>query len=328
MHDGCLCACVAVQATMVNAHSGNAMRKVVRGLLALTLMMMNVQTGGIKGERKKLPRTLSDTPYPKAQRRCVRTYAEDTKTGNGAAAADDFCVVPLCIELCPFAETDDSPPTHHNPHANVVYETLERVDEPTLIPSRLKEQEPHDAGTPQQVIDNTTVTATEEEEAAREQEEEHEESTWGPEQDKFIADIRELLLGPDSDEDNEDTNPNAPRINSNDDTGTDAEDDEVTVPIFNDSEINTFRYNLRPSKYGLRRSMTVEQVAMHASPSRHMTTSMAAAASWRSSRRIKASNARPSSRRTEGTGQRRRQPRTSNVKFPSIASSRLTAACN
>jgi hypothetical protein len=261
MHDGCLCACVAVQATMVNAHSGNAMRKVVRGLLALTLMMINVQTGGIKGERKKLPRTLSDTPYPKAQRRCVRTYAEDTKTGNGAAAADDFCVVPLCIELCPFAETDDSPPTHHNPHANVVYETLERVDEPTLIPSRLKEQEPHDAGTPQQVIDNTTVTATEEEEAAREQEEEDEESTWGPEQDKFIADIRELLLGPDSDEDNEDTNPNAPRINSNDDTGTDAEDDEVTVPIFNDSEINTFRYNLRPSKYGLRRSMTVEQVA-------------------------------------------------------------------
>jgi hypothetical protein len=53
---------VAVQATMVNAHSGNAMRKVVRGLLALTIMMINVQTGGIKGERKKLPRTLSDTP--------------------------------------------------------------------------------------------------------------------------------------------------------------------------------------------------------------------------------------------------------------------------
>jgi hypothetical protein len=101
-------------------------------------------------------------------------YAEDTKTGNGAAAADDFCVVPLCIELCPFAETDDSPPTHHNPHANVVCETLERVDELTLIPSRLKDsrQEPHDAGTSQQVIDNTTVTATEEEEAAREQEEE------------------------------------------------------------------------------------------------------------------------------------------------------------
>ena len=49
MHDGCLCACVAVQATMVNAQSGNAMRKVVRGLLALTLMMItsNVQTGGI-----------------------------------------------------------------------------------------------------------------------------------------------------------------------------------------------------------------------------------------------------------------------------------------
>ncbi len=113
MRDGCLCACVAVQATMVNAQSGNAMRnlKVVRGLLALPLMMINVQTGGIKGERKKLPRALSDTPDPKAQRRCVRTYAEDTKTGNGAAAADDFCVVPLCIELCPFAETDDSPPT-------------------------------------------------------------------------------------------------------------------------------------------------------------------------------------------------------------------------
>jgi hypothetical protein len=76
------------------------------------MRLVNVQTGGIKGERKKLPRTLSDTPDPKAQRRCVRTYAEDTKTGNGAAAADDFCVVPLCIELCPFAETkiltDDS----------------------------------------------------------------------------------------------------------------------------------------------------------------------------------------------------------------------------
>jgi hypothetical protein len=111
MRDGCLCACVAVQATMVSAQSGNAMRKVVRGLLALTLMMINVQTGGIRGERKKLPCTLSDTPYPKAQRQCVRTYAEDTKTRNGAAAADDFCVVPLCIELCPFAETDDSPPT-------------------------------------------------------------------------------------------------------------------------------------------------------------------------------------------------------------------------
>ena len=35
MRDGCLCACAAVQATMVNAQSGNAMRKVVRGLLAL-----------------------------------------------------------------------------------------------------------------------------------------------------------------------------------------------------------------------------------------------------------------------------------------------------
>jgi hypothetical protein len=169
-------------------------------------------------------------------------------------------VVQLCIELCPFAETDDSPPTHHNPDAKVVDETVEGVAEPTLIPSRLKEQEPHDAGTSQQVIDNTTVTATEEEEAAREQEEEDGEPTWGPEQDQFIADVRELLFGPDSDEDNDDTNPNAPRINSNDDTGTDAEDDEVTVPIFNDSEINTFRYNLRPGKYGFRRSMTVEQV--------------------------------------------------------------------
>ena len=69
MRDGCLCACVAVQATMVNVQSGNAMRKVVRGLLALTLMMINVQTGGIKGERKKLLRTLSDTPYPKAHSR-------------------------------------------------------------------------------------------------------------------------------------------------------------------------------------------------------------------------------------------------------------------
>ena len=67
MCDGRLCECVAVQATMVNVQSGNAMRKVVRGLLALTLMMINVQTGGIKGERKKLPRTLSDTPYPKAR---------------------------------------------------------------------------------------------------------------------------------------------------------------------------------------------------------------------------------------------------------------------
>ena len=260
MCDGCLCACVAVQATMVNAQSGNAMRKVVRGLLALTLMMINVQTGGIKGERKKLPRTLSDTPYPKAQRRCVRTYAEDTKTGNGAAAADDFCVVPLCIELCPFAETDDSPPTHHNPDDNVIDETVECFD---LIPSRLKEQEPHDAGTSQQLIDNNTVTATEEEEeeAARKQEEEDGESTWGPEQQQFIEDVRQLLFGPDSDEEIDDTNANAPRINSNVDTGTDTEDDEVTVPIFNDSEINTFRYNLRPSKYGLRRSMTVEQVA-------------------------------------------------------------------
>ena len=65
---------------------------------------------------------------------------------------------------------------------------------------------------------------------------------------------------------------------------------------------------------------------MHASPSRHMTTSMAAGASWRSSRRIKASNARPSSRRTKGTGQRRRQPRNSNVKFP-IASTRAPPRC-
>ena len=73
--------------------------------------------------------------------------------------------------------------------------------------------------------------------------------------------MRQLLFGPDSDEEIDDTNANAPRINSNVDTGTDTEDDEVTVPIFNDSEINTFRYNLRPSKYGLRRSMTVEQVA-------------------------------------------------------------------
>jgi hypothetical protein len=53
---------------MVNNLSGNALRKVVRGLFALTLMMINVQTGGIKGERKRLLRTLSDTPYPKAQR--------------------------------------------------------------------------------------------------------------------------------------------------------------------------------------------------------------------------------------------------------------------
>ena len=53
MRDGCLCACVAVQATMVNAQSGNAMRKVVRGLLALTLMMINVQTGGIRGGAKE-----------------------------------------------------------------------------------------------------------------------------------------------------------------------------------------------------------------------------------------------------------------------------------
>ena len=57
-----------------------------------------------------------------------------------------------------------------------------------------------------------------------------------------------------------------------------------------------------------------------------MTTSMAAGASWRSSRRIKASNARPSSRRTKGTGQRRRQPRNSNVKFP-IASTRAPPRC-
>ena len=161
-------------------------------------------------------------------------------------------------------ENDDSPPTHHNPDDNVIDETVECFD---LIPSRLKEQEPHDAGTSQQVIDNATVTATEEEEAAREQEEEDEESTWGPEHDQFIADVRELLFGPDSDDDIDDTNPNAPRINSNDDTGTDAEDDEVTVPIFNDSEINTFRYNLRPSKYGLRRSMTVERPNSTRSPS-------------------------------------------------------------
>jgi len=78
---------------------------------------------------------------------------------------------------------------------------------------------------------------------------------------EFLEEVRHLLFDPDSDEDNDDTNANAPRINSNDDIGTDAEDDEVTEPIFNHSEINTFRYNLRPSKYGLRRSMTVEQVA-------------------------------------------------------------------
>ena len=52
MCDGRLCECVAVQATMVNVQSGNAMRKVVRGLLALTLMMINVQTGGIKGSER------------------------------------------------------------------------------------------------------------------------------------------------------------------------------------------------------------------------------------------------------------------------------------
>ena len=80
MCDGCLGACVVLQATMFNTLSGNAMRKVVRGLLALTFMMINVQAGGFKGERKKLPRTLSDTPYPKAQRRRVRLDAE----GEGA----------------------------------------------------------------------------------------------------------------------------------------------------------------------------------------------------------------------------------------------------
>lgn len=185
-----------------------------------------------------------------------RRYEERERCGSRRR----LCVFPLCIELCPFAETDDSPPTHHNPDDNVIDETVEWVD---LIPSRLKEQEPHDAGTSQQLIDNNTVTATEEEEeeAARKQEEEDGESTWGPEQEQFIEDVRQLLFGPDSDEEIDDTNANAPRINSNVDTGTDTEDDEVTVPIFNDSEINTFRYNLRPSKYGLRRSMTVEQVA-------------------------------------------------------------------
>jgi hypothetical protein len=95
MRDGCLCACVAVQTTMVNVQSRNA-SKVVRGLLALTLMTINVQTGGIKGERKKLPRTLSDTPYPKAQRQCFRAvdraYAEDS-TKNGSSNHSNFSVV-------------------------------------------------------------------------------------------------------------------------------------------------------------------------------------------------------------------------------------------
>ena len=76
---------------MVNTLSGNAMRKVVRGLPALTLMMINVQTGGIKGEGKKLLRTLSDTPYPKAQRRRVQLDAEGPKQVNGAAPAPN-CV--------------------------------------------------------------------------------------------------------------------------------------------------------------------------------------------------------------------------------------------
>ncbi len=78
---------------MVNTLSGNAMRKVARGLPALTLMMINVQTGGIKGEGKKLLRTLSDTPYPKAQRRRVQPEldAEGPKQVNGAAPAPN-CV--------------------------------------------------------------------------------------------------------------------------------------------------------------------------------------------------------------------------------------------
>ena len=122
--------------------------------------------------------------------------------------------------------------------------TVEPINDPTLIPTRLQEQEPHNADSSQQLVDETAVTAT-----------------WDPSIDEFIEEVRHLLFDPDSEEDNDDTNTNAPRINSNDDIGTDAEDDEVTEPIFNHSEINTFRYNLRPSKYGLRRSMTVEQVA-------------------------------------------------------------------
>ena len=126
--------------------------------------------------------------------------------------------------------------------------------------------EPHNGDTSQQLVDETAVTATEEEKAAtNEREEEDGEPTWDPSLDdstaEFLEEVRHLLFDPDSEEDNDDTNANAPRINSNDDIGTDAEDDEVTEPIFNHSEINTFRYNLRPSKYGLRRSMTVEQVA-------------------------------------------------------------------
>ena len=74
-----------------DGQSENAMRKVVRGLLALTLMMINVQTGGIKGERKKLVRTLSDTPYPKAQRRRVQLDGEGPKQVHGAAPAPN-CV--------------------------------------------------------------------------------------------------------------------------------------------------------------------------------------------------------------------------------------------
>ena len=144
--------------------------------------------------------------------------------------------------------------------------TVEPINDPTLIPTRLQEQEPHNGDTSQQLVDETAVTATEEEKAAtNEREEEDGEPTWDPSLDdstaEFLEEVRHLLFDPDSEEDNDDTNANAPRINSNDDIGTDAEDDEVTEPIFNHSEINTFRYNLRPSKYGLRRSMTVEQVA-------------------------------------------------------------------
>jgi hypothetical protein len=144
----------------------------------------------------------------------------------------------------------------------VIDVTVEPINDPTLIPTRLQEQEPHNADSSQQLVDETAVTATEEEEAApNEREEEDGEPTWDPSIDEFIEEVRHLLFDPDSEEDNDDTNANAPRINSNDDISTDAEDDEVTEPIFNHSEINTFRYNLRPSKYGLRTSMTVEQVA-------------------------------------------------------------------
>ena len=126
-----------------------------------------------------------------------RRYEERERCGSRRR----LCVFPLCIELCPFAETDDSLPTHNNPDADVIDETVKPVYEPTLIPSRLKEQEPHDADTSQQqLIDNTAVTATEEEETARkEQEEEDGEPTWGPSHDEFIEDVRKLLSDPVSD---------------------------------------------------------------------------------------------------------------------------------